>query len=170
MSSQLTETVEEEAAVFLTDMRTVYLSILEKLNMAPSDGFHIITKETVPKTLSATAKGLLEKNQPVMFAAKGTDIKKLVAIAELSKVKSVTQLNKIELQRSLINPSYSAEKSLANVEVFFGNHVKPDSQNREKQALREVRGHKVYEVPSMMIFLLPGNVKGDLPDWTVQKS
>lgn len=167
---RLQEILTEEADVLTTESRQLYIDVSKKLKVSPKldDALIIITRNTVSKKYLEASLEALEKHKAVILVAKGPELNKLVSVVEQIKQKGdVKQLNKLTQQLSLINPSYSPQHSINNIKVFFGDDL--SSQDAEKTALREIKGHKVYDVPVLSVLLVKVEVNpADFAGWTIQ--
>lgn len=169
---RLKEISRDEEDVFVTDSRHLYLGCAKSGKFAPKieDALIIIAKNTVAKKYVDTVRDALNDHKAVLLVAKGNELKKLVSVVEQVKQKSgkLSQFNKLTKQPSLINPSYSPQHSINNVKVFFGDEI--ETLAPEESALREIKGHKVYDVPCLNILLVSGVElsQSDFADWTSQ--
>ena len=178
---KLLEVISEELDAFTSDSRNDYLEAAKKLGVTAKvdEAVVIIGNEPAPKYVALCTE-LLQKYKVVLLAASGRNLQKLVGVAEQIKHASnsqISQFNKVSTQPSLINPAYRAEQSMKNVQVFFGDDTAsqsdtPSQSDSASAALREIRGHKVYDVPCLRIILaqntdIPAN---GLSGWSLQKS
>ncbi|KAF5209080.1 hypothetical protein E0198_004355 [Clavispora lusitaniae] len=178
---RLLEVISEELDAFTSDSRNDYLEAAKKLGVTAKvdEAVVVIGNEPAPKYVASCTE-LLQKYKVVLLAASGRNLQKLVAVAEQIKHASnsqIAQFNKVSTQPSLINPAYRAEQSMKNVQVFFGDDTAsqsdtPSQSDSASAALREIRGHKVYDVPCLRIILaqntdIPAN---GLSGWSLQKS
>lgn len=173
-TQRLEELLQEELAAFTTDTRHTYLDVVKRLSVpAKVDEAAVIVQNGPVHKYAATYTALLHTRQVLVMAACGKNIQKLVAVVELLKQKMLlTQLSQISTQPSLINPAYKPEKSTKNVQVFFGDDIVADSSDAAGAARREVRGHKVYDVPCLTVVLATSEVRipsGGLQGWSMQK-
>lgn len=162
----------EEQEVFVTDCRQLYLDTTAKLGHTPKVDTELIVVGKLPaKKYLQVCKSALATQGAVMIVAKGPEVAKLVSVVEQAKQNTkgrVAQLNKLFRQPSLINPSYAATNSMKNVQIFFGDDT--DSNISASSVLKEIKGHKVYDVPCMAVLLATGDKisSSGLDGWTVQ--
>lgn len=166
---RLRSVIEDESAVFLTDCRHHYLDVASKLKCPAKVETAVIVVGTssAKKYVEACTKAL-QSHKMIMLASRGINLAKLVSVVEQVKqsMGRVTQMNKMYIQLSLINPSLAAKDSTKNIQIFFGDETVGD---KTQSALREIKGHKVFEVPCMNIVLSLNEVsKSEFSDWTVQ--
>lgn len=166
---RLHSVVDDEAEVFLTDCRHHYLEVAAKLKCPAKveTALIVVGRSSAKKYVDVCTKAL-KAHRMIMVASRGINLGKLVSVVEQVKQTSgrVTQMNKMFLQLSLINPSLPASDSTKNIQIFFGDDIDGDET---QSALREIKGHKVFEVPCMGIILSLDEVsKSEFGDWTVQ--
>lgn len=170
---RLNSVATDERDVFVTDCRHLYLEFCAKLKRKPSiESALIIIGKNPAKRYVERCKLSLDTHHVIVVVARGPELSKLVAVVEQIKSRTkgkVTQMNKIFRQSSLINPGYSAQNSISNVQMFFGDEI--DSLSPSEAARKEIKGHKVYDVACMAVVLVDGEVRVshlDYPDWTIQ--
>lgn len=173
-TERLRELLDEELAVLTTDTRHVYLDVAKELSvLAKVDEAAVIVQNGLVSKYTSAWSDLLQNHPLVVMAACGKNIQKLVAVVELLKQKTpLTQFNQISTQPSLVNPAYKPEKSIKNIQVFFGDDIVSLSENAATAARREIQGHKVYDVPCLTVALATSQVKipvGGLKGWSMQK-
>ncbi|SGZ51054.1 CIC11C00000005147 [Sungouiella intermedia] len=166
---RLQSVAEDESKVFVSDCRHQYLEVTAKLK-CPSNvdtAVIVVGNSGAKKYLDACTKAL-QSHKVIMVASQGINLAKLVSVVEQVKQQSgrISQMNKMYVQLSLINPKFLASDSIKNVQIFFGDEIVGD---KTESALREIKGHKVFEVPCMSIILSLEEVpKADFGDWTIQ--
>lgn len=173
-TQRLEELVSEELAALTTDTRHVYLDVTKRLSVLPKvDEAVVIVQNGLVRKYTSGVSELLRTHPVLVLAGCGKNIQKLVAVVELVKQQtSLTQFNQISTQPSLINPEYKAEKSTKNIQVFFGDDIVSPSEDAAGAARREIRGHKVYDVPCLTVVLTTSQVQvpvSGLHGWSMQK-
>lgn len=163
----------EEHEVFVTDCRHLYLEVAGKLaSTAKVDSAVVFIANAPAKKYVEICQKILQEHEVILMAGRGSELKKLVSVVEQVKQTSkgrISQMNKLFRQPSLINPSYAAQHSTKNVQIFFGDEISGNSA--PEAALKEIKGHKVYDVPCMAVVLTKGEAevaKSAFPEWSVQ--
>lgn len=163
----------EESEVFVTDCRHLYLDVASKLAISPKveSALTVIASSPAKKYIEVCQTALNDHTM-IMIVAQGSDLQKLVSVVEQVKSNSegrISQMNKCFTQLSLINPSYAAQHSMKNVQIFFGDDV--EGKAPAEDALKEIKGHKVYDVPCMSVVLAKGDIESSktaFSEWSVQ--
>lgn len=177
MNQQVTQVVENEKEAFRRASRELMAATAVELGITCNlDQCVVVVGASLAKKYVQACQTGLALNKAVLIAGRGPAINRAVAVAE--QVKQLcqplaVQATRAGLQSSLINPSYKAQASSKNVQVFFADD---DSQNAsfgesvsERDVQREIAGHKVYKVPTITVLLLKEQVpKGQLGGWTSQ--
>ncbi|KAJ8140711.1 hypothetical protein OY671_006105 [Metschnikowia pulcherrima] len=173
MSSEKVKSVcDNEARAFQSKCRQWYVDDTKELGLpAKIEEAVILVGQSPAKAYVQASINAIQSHHAVLIAGKGSNLGKAVAVAE--QVKSqltgrVAQFNKASLHSSLVNPAYKPTASVKNIEVFLKDgESSQDSTNLQSSeqaandALREIKGHKVYQVPSMAILLVAdASVKG----------
>lgn len=131
-----------------------------------------VSRNTPSQRLVEKSIKTLNNENGILLTARGNEVKKLVAVIEQIKQqgpKKLRQLNRISIQPSLINPSYNAKHSIPNIQAFYGDEITTTST--EIALTKEIKGHKVYDVPAMSVLLLKLSVEvpySKFSDWTFQ--
>lgn len=189
MDLRLKEILQDEQNSFRDDACDSYVQLADACLFSPCFGEAVVFVGASPvKRYVSTALAALRAHDAVLLAGKGEAVSKLVTVAEQVKQQAagrVVQLNRGCDTDSLVNPGLKAEASVKNVHAFFGDAqdapiawgvillslaggavgLKTDAS--VGAAVRLIRGPKVYRIPTMMIFLATGEVKG-VEGWTRQ--
>lgn len=168
MDHRLTEVVSEENETFRKDCCTLYVECTATLGVLPKldDALFVLGAANAKKYTDA-AVAALDRHNVVMVAGRGEHVRKAVTVVEQTKQRTpgrVEQLNKLSLEPSLINPAFKLEASAKNVQAFYGD------VDSSKDVAREIRGHKVYTVPTLAVVLVRGSMvpDGQFKEWTRQ--
>lgn len=164
--------LHEESEVFTTDCRQLFLDTAAKLGHTPKiEKELIIVTKTDKIDFLELCKTALQTHKVVMLVARASELPKLVSVVEQTKSSAkgrVAQINRIFTQPSLINPGTPTSHSIKNVQIFFGDEI--ESNPTTQSALKEIKGHKVFEVPCMAVILASGSeiLKTAPEGWTLQ--
>lgn len=165
---QLSNVVAEELDVLIAETNELLRKAKKLLSLLSQQTQNPILVNSQPTSNYVDqALDSLAKDKFVMLAAKNPACAKLVATAEIVKQKHptvVTQFNQITSQSSLINPGRPARLSTKNVQLFFDE----DIGSSRDAALKEIKGHTVYEVAGMRVILTEGRTKVEMEGWTRQ--
>lgn len=169
---KVTEVVDSENNAFRDYCRDLYAAALKDLGITLDlEGAVFVMGGSPAKKYTGAVSKALETKKAVIIAGRGEQIAKCVSVAEQVKKDAsqrVVQLNKASLHPSLLNPSYKASASTKNVEVYFGG-INALESSAEGDALREIKGHKVYQVPALAILLVSVEPPaGKLATWSKQ--
>ncbi|OBA21160.1 hypothetical protein METBIDRAFT_176310 [Metschnikowia bicuspidata var. bicuspidata NRRL YB-4993] len=175
------EILESETGAFRNACRQWYVDGTTELGLPVKvEEAAMLVGSSPAKTYTQLSLAAFETHQSVLIGGKGSHLSKAIAVAE--QVKQTTkarfvQFNKASLHSSLINPAYKPSASLKNIEVFLrdGESTQEDlatqsSQPSTNDVLREIKGHKVYKVPSIAILLVKDTQVAEekLLGWTRQ--
>lgn len=164
--------IQEENDVFTTDCRQLFLDTAAKLGHTPKiEKELIIVTKTDKADYLELCKAALQTYKVVMIVARASELPKLVSVVEQTRNSAkgrVAQINRLFTQPSLINPGTPACQSIKNVQIFFGDEI--ESNSTSASVLKEIKGHKVFEVPCMAVILATGgeNLKSAPEGWTLQ--
>lgn len=172
-AARLEEISKGEADVLLDDSADLLLKTCNTAGVSarPDRSVVIAGRNTTSEEMIRAAIGSLEASKAVLIVATSKAIPRAVsAVEQLKLSRKLTQLNRVSLQPSLINPGYSPAQSIPNIQAFFGDEEDP-GKSKEAATRREINGHKVYDVPCLSIVLFDNSVDiqaSKFKGWTVQ--
>lgn len=172
--AQVEEVLDLEKKAFLDDAKEVYVQLMSELGLGPRiNDCIILVGSSLPKMYLEAALNGLSAHKAVFITGKGPELAKAITVAEQVKHQAkgrIVQFNRASLHSSLINPAYKPAMSRKNVSVFFDDSCSDSlsHEQQERDALREIKGYKVYQTPSMSILLLAGDTNKTVEGWTKQ--
>ncbi|GEQ70001.1 hypothetical protein JCM33374_g3677 [Metschnikowia sp. JCM 33374] len=198
MSEQIVKSVlDSDAHAFRNKCCQWYVDSLNELGLPTKveESVVIVGSSQAKAYVKASSKAL-KNHRAVLIAGKGGNLGKAVAIVEQLKQQinsekepvvdsnrakkqnpeQVVQFNKACLHGSLINPAYKPSKSLKNIQLLHDVSSSQEasgpqsSEQTTDDVLREIKGFKTYQVPSVAILLVQDDksVDANLYKWTKQ--